>query len=79
MAAQESALALFTAGVLPSILIGLIDAQLSDGEDYHQMKGDSKDFLSYSPGDAGLRSQSGLFAGLFGRPATSIDARQRSP
>ena len=24
-----------------------------DGEDYHQMKGDSKKYLSYSPGDAG--------------------------
>jgi hypothetical protein len=42
---------------LPDVFVP--DAKLSDhyesadGEDYHQMKGDSKDFLSYSPGEAG--------------------------
>jgi hypothetical protein len=42
---------------LPDVFVP--EAKLSDhyespdGEDYHQMKGDSKDFLSYSPGEAG--------------------------
>jgi hypothetical protein len=42
---------------LPDVFVA--DAKLSDhyesadGEDYKQMKGDSKDFLSYTPGEAG--------------------------
>lgn len=38
----------------------------ADGEDYHQMKGDSKDFLSYLPGEAGgVRGrQTGRTAGV---------------
>jgi hypothetical protein len=39
----------------------------ADGEDYHQMKGDSKDFLSYSKGDAGgIRGrQAGTAPGIY--------------